>query len=145
MITGNLQQEQTSKYNGAAEQLAHQTFSVPCLKLLGWSHMPSAAISPQDGLEQVRQLWAAVSCFCGGPCECLHSRESNSSQQELPGDPAGVCLCPGSGVLLCAGVVVLPLCHWCCHTEGAQAPGGQCPLPTVKRPRNQPQTTECLQ
>lgn len=145
MTSGNLQQEQTSKCNGAAGQLAHQTFSIPCFKLLGWSHIPSAGISPQDGVEEVRQLWAALSWFCGSPCECLHSRTCLVK-------PAGVCG-PGTSadVLLCAEATgsavtpVLDLCLWRCHTEGAQAPGGQCLLPTVKRPRNQPQTTECLQ
>lgn len=100
-------------------------------------------------------LWKPLSCFCGNPCVFAQPGKvglANSSQQKLPGDPAAVCA-PGTSAWCPAlrwgrGVAVTPalhLCHCCCHIEGAQALGGQCLLPTVKRPRTQPWTTECLQ
>lgn len=75
------------------------------------------------------------------PWECLHS-QGRQAWHIPPAAPPWRNL----QVFVPQAAVLCPaLCHWCCHTECTQAPGGQCPLPTVKRPRNQPQTPECLQ
>lgn len=134
-------------------------------------HSASLFLSCLDGvtshlLQFHHRLWwnrwgsseQPLSCFWGSPWKCLHS-QGRQAWQIPPSrtclvEPASICV-PGTTAwcaALCWG-------HWCCrdtsaalvplalcyHTEGAQAPEGQCLLSTVKRPRNQPQITECLQ
>lgn len=79
--------------------------------MLGWSHIPSAAISPQAVVEEVRQLWAAPVLFLGKPLEVFaqpgKAGLANTSQQDLPG---GTCkyLCPRHhGLVSCS--VLRPL------------------------------------